>query len=106
MSLTDTQIYQHFLKLPYEPEVIAEAVERLRANPEGINNPLKYLESICLTIEKEKSTKSNKKSFRKTRNIEVDYTEPAQTPQEKPKNLITMEEMWKKHGILYTPKKT
>jgi len=60
-KITQSEIYQHFLKHAFSTEMVTEAIERFKSLTIPINNPLKYLESICLTIDKEKADKPAKR---------------------------------------------
>jgi DNA-binding transcriptional regulator GbsR (MarR family) len=51
IRVTQSEIYRFFLKFPkYTTEVIQEAIEKIRDVQGSINNPMKYLQSICETI--------------------------------------------------------
>jgi len=58
--ITQSDIYLHFIKLPFSTETVNESISRFRLLTSPINTPLKYLESICVTIDKEKENKSSK----------------------------------------------
>lgn len=65
-----SSIYLHFVKLPqYPTEVLKEAIQRVRKSDGCINNVIKYLESTCKSILKEKCSK---KSLDKTENKPAD----------------------------------
>lgn len=58
ISMSQSDIYQHFLRLPYETEVVKEAIARIMDNPGPINNILSYLEATCASIKKTKPCKN------------------------------------------------
>jgi len=74
-SMKIEDIFKHFLKHPYSTETVKEAIRRVKKNPNNINNVLKYLESVCATIEREKSDtvsqpkKGDKKIKKKTQEV-------------------------------------
>lgn len=87
-KITLSEIYLHFIKLTFSTETVTEAISRFKILTSPINNALKYLESICVTIDKEKENKPSKAK---------ETTAKAQT-QEKPKTqeqTITFEEYFK-----------
>lgn len=59
-NISQTEIFKHFLKLPFSTEVIIEAVEQMKESSDLIRNPLKYLEAICFRL-----SNSNKKELNK-----------------------------------------
>lgn len=56
-KLTQTEIYQFFLKKPFSTEIIRKSIQRLREVTGPINNALKYLESVCKSIQNELKSK-------------------------------------------------
>ena len=56
-KITLSEIYLRFIKLPFSTETVTEAISRFKILTSPINNALKYLESICVTIDKEKENK-------------------------------------------------
>ena len=59
--IDSTVIYRHFLKLPYTREIIQAAIQKYKKEMYPVSNILKYLESICKTIESNKPLKKTPK---------------------------------------------
>jgi hypothetical protein len=59
-NITQSEIYRHFLKLPFSTETLNEAISRFKSLTSPINTPFKYIESICVTVDKEKEDKPSK----------------------------------------------
>jgi len=65
-SLSQKDLYYAFIKKPFQTPTIQEAVKRVNKLTTPINNIIKYIEQVCLTIEKEKTNpKKEKKEFLK-----------------------------------------
>jgi hypothetical protein len=91
-QVTETEIYQKFLKEPYNTETVKTAIKRLRKNTSPISDPIKYLLGICANVEKaKKNTSMKKKRVEKT---EADYTEISK----KPEVNISWQELLKKNN--------
>lgn len=79
LTLTQSVIYRYFLKKDFDTDVVREAIKRTRSNEDPINNPLKYLESVCASIVRDnqrKPAKSSKNSLTKTKNHKSEYHPP------------------------------
>jgi hypothetical protein len=63
-TISESDIYKHFLKSTYKTEIISEAIRIVKSKDEPIGNIIKLLESICFSIENKPP--SNIKSSRKT----------------------------------------
>lgn len=66
-TVTQSEIYKHFLKKPYSTEILKEAINRIKLLSEDsfINSPLKYLEEICKSIVNDKNKPKNKEKKQK-----------------------------------------
>lgn len=59
-KITETEIYTHFIKLPYPTGTVKEAISILRLTRDPITNPLRFLEGVCKNlIEKNKIIAQN-----------------------------------------------
>lgn len=58
VSISEKQIFKHFLKLPYATEEIQHAILQVKTSSDFIGNIFKYLEAICLRIHNDKSLKT------------------------------------------------
>ena len=87
-KITLSEIYLHFIKLPFLTETVNEAISRFRILTSPINTPLKYLESICVTIDKEKENKPSKAK-------ETPVKSQIQETPKKQEQTITFEEYFK-----------
>lgn len=56
-TVTETEIYSHFVKSGVEPEILNQAIKELRNETSPINSVMKWLEAICtrLTIRPERT---------------------------------------------------
>ncbi len=50
LSVSQSEIFRHFVKLPYSTEIIKKAISSMQSTTKIVNNPLKLLESICKTM--------------------------------------------------------
>lgn len=90
-KITQSEIYRHFLKLPFSTETLNEAIERFKGIINPINNALKYIESICVTIDKEKENKPSKAK-------KTPVKDPSQENEKIKEETITFEEYFKCHN--------
>jgi len=62
VSISESAIFRHFLKLPYATEEIQQAISQVRTSSDFIGNIFKYLEAICLRIHNDKSLRTKELS--------------------------------------------
>jgi len=72
-TISSQEIFKHFLKFPFETKIIQEAIDRFNSTRTPVSNALKYLETICNTIVKEKNSSITKKTDKLNR---IDKYEP------------------------------
>jgi len=91
LTMCQSTIYRHFLKLPqYPTEVIKQAIHRIQKVEGPVNNILKYLESTCAQILTES------KPLNKTKKPAKPYTVPKEEKVVVHKPTITMAEFLKR----------
>jgi hypothetical protein len=61
-KISQSDIYKHFIKTPFETAIIHEAIEQARKSTDLIGSITKYLEAICLRLSNQKNVKAEKKS--------------------------------------------
>ncbi len=49
--VTESEIFQHFLRLPYSTDLVQESIIQLKKTKDPIGNVFKFLESICLRLD-------------------------------------------------------
>ncbi len=49
-SITRSEIFRHFLKFAYPPELITRAIQQFQAQNKLVGNPLKLIEAIALSM--------------------------------------------------------
>ena len=52
--ISQSDIFRHFVSLPYSTAIVQKAIEQARQSSELINNILRYLEGICENLSKQK----------------------------------------------------
>ncbi len=62
-SISESEIYKHFLKFSYKTETIKEAIRIVREKNEPIGNILKLLEIICENIDNKRVNKKKAVNF-------------------------------------------
>ena len=53
ISLTQSQIFRHFVRLSFTTEILQEAIKQAMGSNELIGDPWKYLEAICFRLTQE-----------------------------------------------------
>ena len=91
VSVTQSEIFLHFTKLPYETKEIEAAIEQVRSSSDYIGNIFKYLEAICLRIH---NSKSLKHKDLKT-NVECDIVDKSNLPKVNLGQMIKLNKMVK-----------
>lgn len=60
-SITDHDIWMHFISLPFPTQMVCQAVEIARQSDTQVGNILKFLEGICLNLTKNENKPLEKK---------------------------------------------
>ena len=60
VSLTQSQIFRHFVRLSFTTEILQEAIKQAMGSNELIGCPWKYLEAICFRLTQEKKNEASK----------------------------------------------
>lgn len=60
VSISQTRIFQHFLKLSFTTEILKEAIKQAMQSNELIGDPWRYLEAICFRLTQENKPKNEK----------------------------------------------
>lgn len=60
VSLTQSQIFRHFVRLSFTTEILQEAIKQAMQSNELIGDPWKYLEAICFRLTQEKKKEDPK----------------------------------------------
>ena len=85
-TITKSEIYSHFLSLPYSTEVVGEAIKRLQKMDRQFSMVLKYLEGICQKIENEKRPCAKRPKKDKDRSHDTTCSDPKSNKTKKDKD--------------------
>lgn len=63
VSISQTRIFQHFVKLSFTTEILQEAIKQAMESNELIGDPWRYLEAICFRLTQENKPKLSKDKY-------------------------------------------
>lgn len=59
-TITDTEIFRHFVKFAFPTDIVRESIQKAQANPGAISNILSYLETTCRGLVSNRDANQNK----------------------------------------------
>lgn len=73
--VSESDIYQHFLKSNFETYIVSSAIEETKQYNEKISNIFNFLESICIRLTKQKENQTKEKQWKKENSQKNSYKE-------------------------------